>query len=83
MEHYFYFPVSSGNQRNGTCFTSTECDDRGGSSNGGCASGFGVCCVFTVSDASSVHENCTYVQNPSFPASDTASTARLILKNHY
>ena len=30
----------------GTCLTSTECDDRGGSTQGNCASGFGVCCFF-------------------------------------
>ena len=29
----------------GTCLTSTECSDRGGSKKGNCASGFGVCCV--------------------------------------
>ncbi len=31
----------SGVVRNGTCFTSSECQDRGGSSSGNCASGWG------------------------------------------
>ena len=35
-----------------------------------CASGFGVCCQFTTSTCGSdVKENCTFVQNPNFPAS--------------
>jgi len=62
--------------RNGTCFTSTECDDKGGKSSGNCASGFGVCCLFTVQSASSdITQNCTYIQNPSFPSAYTETTA--------
>ncbi len=34
----------SGNQ-NGTCFTEQECESRGGTNAGSCASGFGVCCI--------------------------------------
>ena len=30
---------------NGTCLTASQCLDRGGSANGGCAGGYGVCCV--------------------------------------
>ena len=33
----------------GTCFTSPECANKGGSSIGNCASGFGVCCTFRIS----------------------------------
>ena len=33
---------------NGTCFTSNECLDIGGTADGTCASGFGVCCVLQV-----------------------------------
>ena len=33
---------------NGTCFTSNECKDIGGTADGSCASGFGVCCVLKV-----------------------------------
>ena len=34
---------------NGTCFTSNECSEIGGTADGTCASGFGVCCVLQVS----------------------------------
>ena len=30
----------------GTCETSSECSTDGGSADGTCAAGFGVCCVF-------------------------------------
>ena len=33
---------------NGTCFTSNECTEIGGTADGTCASGFGVCCVLKV-----------------------------------
>ena len=33
---------------NGTCFTSNECAEIGGTADGSCASGFGVCCVLQV-----------------------------------
>jgi len=57
---------SSTNGRNGTCYTSSECAARGGSSSGSCASSFGVCCVFEKScGAGSVAENCTYFTSSS------------------
>ena len=31
----------------GTCYTSTECNSRGGTVDGNCAAGFGVCCTFS------------------------------------
>ena len=36
---------------------------------------FGVCCVFIINSATSttVSQNCTYLQNPSFPGTDTAN----------
>ena len=52
----------------GTCMTATECAAKSGSgasADGNCASGFGVCCVFTVkcgSNANTVANNCTYIQ---------------------
>merc|ERR1712241_661157 len=53
--------VSSTSGRNGTCYTNSECDAKGGVSSGSCASSFGVCCVFEKScGAGSVAENCTY-----------------------
>ena len=33
------------NGYNGTCLTSAECSQNGGTSSGSCASGFGVCCT--------------------------------------
>ena len=33
---------------NGTCFTSSQCSSKGGSADGNCAVGFGVCCKFIV-----------------------------------
>merc|ERR1711881_240273 len=41
--------VCTGSSRNGTCYTSEECSSKGGSNEGSCASGFGVCCVFALS----------------------------------
>merc|ERR1711950_29364 len=37
----------------GTCYTSSQCGAKSGTSNGNCAAGFGVCCTFTVSKCSS------------------------------
>ena len=37
---------------------------------------FGVCCLFIVNSATTtINENCTYIQNPNFPASYASSTA--------
>ena len=33
---------------NGTCFTSNECSEIGGTADGTCATGFGVCCLLQV-----------------------------------
>ena len=43
----FRFPntVCSGTSYNGTCYSSTECSQLGGSSSGTCAAGYGVCCI--------------------------------------
>ncbi len=30
---------------NGTCYSSNDCSNLGGSGSGSCASGFGVCCI--------------------------------------
>lgn len=75
--------TSTDSSRNGTCFTSTECSEKGGKASGNCAAGFGVCCLFTVSaGASQITQNCTYIQNPSFPSvySDTTSLRYTINK---
>lgn len=58
------------NSRNGTCYTSAECSDKGGTSSGLCADGFGVCCIFLITACgSSISENITYWTQPSPPVS--------------
>merc|ERR1711971_287130 len=53
--------VCAGATRNGTCYTSEECSSKGGTSDGPCASGFGVCCIFTLACGGSASENQTYL----------------------
>jgi hypothetical protein len=38
-------PCVSGSGNNGTCYSSSDCSNLGGSASGSCASGFGVCCL--------------------------------------
>merc|ERR1712223_702829 len=67
----------TGVNRNGTCFTATECSDKGGTASGNCAAGFGVCCLFVYSSASTtISQNCSYIQNPNFPSA-YASTSTI------
>merc|ERR1711997_805055 len=71
---------STNGKRNGTCYTSEECDEKGGVASGSCAMGFGTCCLFTYQTCGTdVKQNCSYVRNEGFPtllggASATAST---------
>merc|ERR1711971_40185 len=53
--------VCAGASRNGTCYTAEECSTKGGASDGSCASGFGVCCIFTLACGGSASENQTYL----------------------
>merc|ERR1712241_522990 len=53
--------VCKGSSLNGTCYTSEECSTKGGKNDGSCASGFGVCCTFTLSCGKSSSENSTYI----------------------
>merc|ERR1711981_1429561 len=53
--------VCEGSSRNGTCYTSEECSTKGGTSDGSCASGFGVCCMFALACGGSASENQTYL----------------------
>jgi len=65
-----------GGTRNGTCYTDNECLEKGGIASGGCAQGFGVCCLFSSSKSGdTIRENCSYVQNPNFPSVYTTSQA--------
>ena len=66
---------SSSNTTIGTCFTSSECTSKSGIPSGGCAAGFGVCCVISTSTCSSeVSSNITYIRNPGYPSSITPTT---------
>ena len=54
---------------NGTCYTATECTSLGGTTSGSCASGFGVCCVFSLSCGGSTSANTSYAIINSFSTS--------------
>merc|ERR1711997_344268 len=59
--------ASSSSTTYGTCYTSSD---------GNCAAGFGVCCVITTSTcSSSISTNTTYIRNPNYPSTYTASSA--------
>merc|ERR1712227_509836 len=67
--------ASSSTSTYGTCYTSSECTSKGGSSDGNCAAGFGVCCVITTSTCSTtISTNTTYIRNPNYPSSYTPSS---------
>jgi len=52
----------------GTCYTAGECASQGGSQQGNCALGFGVCCVFQQTGCDiTVNRNCTYVMSTGYP----------------
>eukprot|EP00095_Tigriopus_kingsejongensis_P003989 maker-scaffold141_size315519-snap-gene-2.19 protein:Tk03989 transcript:maker-scaffold141_size315519-snap-gene-2.19-mRNA-1 annotation:"hypothetical protein DAPPUDRAFT_313164" len=56
----------------GTCLSPPECTTRGGSPDGNCAAGFGVCCAFNLNGCGGVvNENCTNIRNAGFPSADT------------
>lgn len=57
----------------GVCKTSTECSSTG-TADGNCASGFGVCCITKTSTCGgSVSQNCSYIENPSYPSAYTTT----------
>jgi len=60
-----------GDKRNGTCFTAAECESAGGTDDGSCADGFGVCCTTILSEGGSTSLNQSYI----YMASSTATTA--------
>merc|ERR1712241_845325 len=58
----------------GTCYTASECSSLGGITDGNCAAGFGVCCIFSTSTrGTGITQNCTYIQNPSYPTTYTTA----------
>merc|ERR1712158_74090 len=54
----------------GTCLTSSECSTSGGTSDGNCAAGFGVCCIISTSTCSSTISTGTCVFTVSKISSD-------------
>merc|ERR1712038_827847 len=71
----------AGGTTQGTCYTSTECTDKGGVQAGKCASGFGVCCVFinAVQANAAIMENRTRLRNEDYPAIDDAAADQAIV----
>merc|ERR1711976_763827 len=51
-----------GSSLNGTCYTKEECSERGGTAQGNCANGYGVCCIISISCGSSSRDNNTYLR---------------------
>ncbi|XP_014282588.1 uncharacterized protein [Halyomorpha halys] len=71
--NFFPIPVSEecsaqDGRRSGTCLNAYECRLQNGDSQGPCALGFGVCCVFTASCDSMIDNNITYFVSPEFPS---------------
>merc|ERR1719435_490885 len=67
--------ASSSSTTYGTCYTATECEANGGTADGNCASGFGVCCLITTSTCgSTVTTNTSYIRNPNYPSSYTPTS---------
>jgi len=61
-------PASNGDM--GTCYTEAECTAKGGMGSGSCATGFGVCCVFKVTECdTTISEDNTYIESPGYPGS--------------
>merc|ERR1711956_113865 len=66
--------AKSDNTLYGTCYTALECTSKGGTADGNCAAGFGACCTFTLSTCgTTVSQNITYIQNPSYPTGYTTT----------
>merc|ERR1711953_690255 len=57
------YACDAGGNKNGTCYTKDECDQRGGINEGACAEGYGVCCTFTARCGDVSSENNTYFES--------------------
>lgn len=58
----------------GVCYTSSECSNLGGKSSGSCASGFGVCCIFSGGCGDSTSLNNTYFKSSTSDSSPCTFT---------
>ncbi|TRY67506.1 hypothetical protein TCAL_11774 [Tigriopus californicus] len=56
-------PCAGSESKNGTCYTKEECKTRSGTASGTCASGYGVCCIFSKTCGQQSSENCTYFES--------------------
>merc|ERR1711899_2553 len=66
--------ANGANDLRGTCYTTEECQEKGGTASGGCAMGFGTCCLFAVDECGgTARENCTYIRNEDFPQTLTGN----------
>jgi hypothetical protein len=66
----------SGN--NGTCYSSKDCIKQGGVRSGTCASGFGVCCLFTKTCGDVTAINGTFFQSDGYPSTfDSVGSCQL------
>ncbi|CAL4126051.1 unnamed protein product [Meganyctiphanes norvegica] len=52
----------------GTCYSSAECKSQGGTKDGSCASGYGVCCKFEHECGAMVKSNVSYLVNDGYPS---------------
>merc|ERR1712020_22172 len=57
--------ICKGSSRNGTCYTAAECENIGGTKDGTCADGFGVCCIVILTTSGSSSVNNTYIYKAS------------------
>ena len=64
------------NGLNGTCYTADECSNKAGTGSGSCASGFGVCCTFTLGCGVTTSENNTYFDQTAVTSWTTDSPCR-------
>merc|ERR1712038_1724166 len=71
----------AGGATQGTCYSATECTDKGGTKSGNCASGFGVCCAFlnTAAATSTISENRTRLRNTDYPSTQSDTAAKSIV----
>jgi len=53
--------VCTSNDRNGTCYTASECSTRGGTAGSSCGGGFGVCCIIVLECGDTSSDNNTYL----------------------
>ncbi|XP_023333533.1 uncharacterized protein LOC111705262 [Eurytemora carolleeae] len=65
--------------RNGTCYSSGECEDYGGVISGVCAGGYGVCCIFDTGCGGIIEKNYTYFSSSSPGYSSDMNTCSMQL----